>query len=78
MHAETLVRIGKNGITDNVVEEVNKHLKKRGVVKVQLLPNIVGRSGKRELAEELANRTGSGMLSIVGFTVTLKKKASRK
>lgn len=63
------VHVGKNGITEGLVEELRKQLKERKVVKVKVLPGA--ESGKREIAEELAKKTGSELIEVRGNTVLL-------
>jgi len=71
---EPIVRIGKQGITDTVVEEVKLHLKKKKMIKVKLLSNVAKKENKKALAEELAERTNSEIIEQVGFVVVLHKK----
>jgi len=66
-----LVRIGKNGITESQVEEIKRHLQKRGLIKVKLLDNFLSKTGRKEAAKDLAEKTGSRVVAVTGFTVVL-------
>jgi RNA-binding protein len=66
---QPLVRIGKGGITETLVEEILKHLKKRKLVKVKLLQSFEG--DRKETAQELVDKTESVLVLLVGGTVVL-------
>ncbi|KQM12200.1 hypothetical protein AOA80_03350 [Methanomassiliicoccales archaeon RumEn M1] len=66
---EPTVHIGKEGITDGVVEEVRAQVKRARLVKVRLLPNAA--LPIEEVAAELAERSGSVVVDVRGFTVLL-------
>lgn len=69
---EPAVRIGKAGITDNVVKQVIVLLKKRKVIKVKFLPTAI-QGDKKKLVNELAERTRAKVIHKVGFIVVLEK-----
>ena len=71
---EPIVRVGKNGLTESLVEEIKLQLKKRGLIKVKMLRSFLGRSDKRRMANEIAERTDSMLVDNVGFVVVLAKK----
>jgi RNA-binding protein len=66
-----IVRIGKNGITPAQVEEIHRHLKKRGIIKVKLLNNFLSKTERKEAAKSLGEKTGSRVVAVTGFTVVL-------
>jgi RNA-binding protein len=63
------VHIGKEGLTDSVVAELKNQMKTSHVVKVKVLGSSVDQ--KREIAEELANRSGTKLVEIRGSTILL-------
>lgn len=67
------LRIGKQGITETVVKQVIKQLKKHKIIKVKFLPSAV-KEGKKQLVQELVQRTHSKLVHKVGFIVVLAKK----
>ncbi len=73
---EPLVRIGKAGLGQTLFQEIIKQLKAHKLVKIKLLRNFMDDipMTKRELGEELALKTGSTLISIVGNTVVLWRK----
>lgn len=63
------VHVGKEGVTASLIDEVARQVKMRKVVKVRLLPSVEKDRG--EVAEELAERSGSVLIEVVGHTVLL-------
>lgn len=70
-----LVRIGKAGITETVIDEIKKHLQKRKIVKIKFLPAHAAGKDKRRFARELAEKTGAKLVHQVGFVVVLGQNA---
>ncbi len=62
------VTVGKNGITDATIEELDRHLKKDKLVKVRLLKSATHELGMDNQAAELAERTRSLLIDIRGGT----------
>ena len=63
------VHVGKEGVTDTLIEEITKQVKNRKVVKVRLLPSV--EEDRKLVAEDLAKRSNSVMIEVVGHTVLL-------
>ena len=53
------VRIGKTGITENIVEEIRGQLKKRKLVKIKINKGIYDRDARSQAWEYLAEETSS-------------------
>jgi len=70
-HLKPVVQIGKNGLTDPVLASVDQALDDHELIKVRLA-EPQGR--KRELAEEIAERSGSVQVGLVGNVVTLYRR----
>jgi RNA-binding protein len=65
------VHIGKDGVTDTVLEELSRQLKKNKLVKVKVLPAV--EDDRKALGRELADATSSTMIEVRGHTVVLAK-----
>lgn len=63
------VHVGKEGLTEGIVEEVKAQLKRAKLIKVRVLP--AADKDKDEVAEELATRTNAKVVETRGFTVLL-------
>ena len=68
----TLV-IGKQGATDDVVNEVNSRLKRNEVVKIRFLRTARDQTPQHDLIQRLAEATQSEVIEVRGHTVTLFK-----
>jgi len=71
---EPVIRIGKNGLTENVLSEIKKHLKKRKLIKVKFLRAFIDGKDKKAIAMKLAQETGGVLVEQVGFVAVLAKK----
>jgi RNA-binding protein len=65
------VHIGKDGVTDTVLEELSRQLKKSKLVKIRLLQAVEG--DRKAMGRELAEATSSTMVEVRGRTVVLAK-----
>ncbi len=66
------IRIGKAGITENLVKQVIMQLKKKKVIKVKFLPSAI-KDNKKELIKELAERARAKIIHAVGFIAVLSR-----
>lgn len=75
---DAIFQIGKGGITDVLLKQLNDAIEARELIKVTVLESAPGSS--KELAEELAQGSNSIVVQTVGNKVTLfrqKKKNSK-
>ena len=73
-----ILQIGKNGINNNLIKQVDDALEARELIKVSVLETAP--EEKRILAEELTSSTNSILVQIVGNKITLyraRKKNSK-
>lgn len=63
------MHIGKEGLTEGLVEELKNQIKAHRLVKVKVLASSVDK--KREMAEDLAQRAGAELIEIRGNTILL-------
>ena len=69
-----LVWIGKNGITDEIIAQIDSFLKKRKLVKIKLLPAFIEGHDRKEAAKELSEKTDSRIVDQTGFVVALYRR----
>ncbi|MBE6859970.1 MAG: YhbY family RNA-binding protein [Ruminococcus sp.] len=69
---ETIFQVGKGGINDNLIQQVSDALKKRELIKLRVLDNS-GYSA-REAADEIAERTESDVVQVIGSRFVLFKR----
>ena len=69
---ETIFQIGKGGISDNLIMQVNDALKKRELIKLRVLDNCELTS--REAADQIAEQTHSDVVQVIGSRFVLFKR----
>ncbi len=69
---DTIFQIGKSGIGDNLIVQVNDALKAREIVKIKVLENSV--YSAREAAQEIAEKTNSDIVQVIGGKLVLYKR----
>ena len=66
-----ILNIGKNGVTDTLIEELNKQIKASRLVKVKVLKSAEEGKDLKVIAEENAAATRSTVIEVRGRTVVL-------
>jgi len=69
------IRIGKKGLSDNLILEVKKSFKNNKIVKIRLLKSfpIESKGALTELARIISQKTGSEVIQIIGNSFSLYK-----
>jgi len=70
---DPVLKIGKNGVTDALIEELNKQIKAKKLVKVRVLKSAEERKDLKAIAEEIACATRSTLIEVRGRIVVLYK-----
>lgn len=68
---DTILQIGKNGINENLVTQLNDALRKRELIKISVLDNCM--ESAKELADPIAEATGSDVVQVIGSKIVLYK-----
>ena len=71
MGLEPVVRIGKSGLSESVLGEIKKHLKKKKLIKIKMLQAFVSGKDKKVLAKEIADAVDGIVVHTVGFVVVI-------
>jgi len=75
VNTDTLYQMGKNDIDENYIIQINAALDAKELIKIKVLENAMYTAN--EIAEELAERTDSEVVQVIGSKVILYRK-SRK
>ena len=70
-----IFQIGKNGINDNQIEQIINALEARELIKINMLDSTP--EDKNEIANELANRTNSDVVQVIGKKITLYRRSTK-
>lgn len=68
-HLESIVIVGREGLTDNLVTSCDDAIKAHELIKVKLGQNCP--LNKKEAAQQLAQQTGSQLVQLIGKMVLL-------
>ena len=72
---DTIIHIGKDGISENLIKQVNDALEARELVKGRVLENSLYTA--REAAEELKVPTRSEVVQVIGSKFVIYRKARK-
>ena len=68
-----ILQVGKNGIEENLVTQVDDALTARELIKIRVLDT--SDETPREIADALAGRTGADVVQVVGRIIVLYREA---
>ena len=71
-----IFQLGKNGISDIFINELNNAIEARELVKIHVLEN--SDEDVKEAATEISNRTKSEVVQVMGGKITLFRKKKEK
>lgn len=71
-----LVYVGKDGVNQNVINQVNDNLLAHELIKIKVQANAPQTS--REVCDELVSATNSEPISVVGGKIVLYKRTTKK
>lgn len=73
MTMDTIIHIGKSGVTPEITSAVSEALEARELIKINVLKNCL--EDIRSISEVLAERTHSQVIQIIGRKIVLFKQA---
>ena len=73
---DTIVTVGKNGINEDLIKQVQDALTAREIIKGQVLPSSP--KGVQESADEIASKTLSQVVQVIGKKFVLYKNNPEK
>lgn len=71
---EPIIQIGKEGITDNLVAQIDDTLDVRELIKIRVHLETAPNAPK-EFANEIANRLGADVIQVIGGVIVLYREA---
>ena len=69
-----ILRIGKSGLTDGVISEIDLQLKKNHLIKIKLLGSFRENNDRRDISSTISERTRSKIILQVGGVIVLFRK----
>ncbi|MFX1561026.1 MAG: YhbY family RNA-binding protein [Promethearchaeota archaeon] len=71
-----MMQVGKAGVSDSVVEEAKRLLRKHQYIKIRILRSAIGESNKLELMRLLCERSGATFAGARGNTAVIYRTRS--
>ena len=68
---EALIRIGKKGITESLLDEIKKQLKKKKIIKIKLLKSYTADKDTEKDINSITEKTNSKLVEKRGSTFTI-------
>ena len=72
---EPILQVGKSGITDNLIKQVNDALEARELIKITVLETAP--EDAKETAIKLSNNSNSIVVQVLGRKITLYRKRKK-
>lgn len=72
-HLDPIFQIGKGGLNDNMIEQVQDVLEKRELIKIHILQNNM--DDHKEVAESIAEQTCAELVQLIGNIIVLYKES---
>lgn len=72
-HLDPIFQVGKGGVNDHMVKSIAEAIEVRELMKVSILQNC--EDDRHEVAAEIAERTGSELVQLIGKTIVLYKES---
>ncbi|MEM4755507.1 MAG: hypothetical protein QW594_00020 [Candidatus Woesearchaeota archaeon] len=68
------MRLGKQGLSIGVLQELKGQLKRRGIIKIRMLKTYPFQADRKSEAIRIAQVADADLVGIVGYFIVLKKK----
>ena len=75
MAMQQTTNIGKNGINDMLIRQVDEQLECRELVKISVLKNSAGSA--EDYAQEVAEKVNGEVVQVIGNKITVYRKSKR-
>ncbi len=72
------VWVGKEGSTEQIINEVSRQLEQREIVKARILQTALQTEEAKTIARKIADQTGATLIEVRGHTFMLYKKKKKK
>ncbi|WP_377888408.1 ribosome assembly RNA-binding protein YhbY [Alkalihalobacillus sp. R86527] len=73
-HLNPIFQVGKSGVNENMVQQIEEALEARELIKVSILQNCD--EDRNTVGQELSSETGSELVQIIGNTIVLYKEST--
>lgn len=75
-HLSPIFQVGKGGVNENMVKQIEEALEKRELIKVSILQNCD--EDRYEVAEALSQQANAELVQVIGHVIVLYKESKEK
>lgn len=68
-----IFQVGKDGVNENMIVQINEALEKRELIKVSVLPNCM--EDKNDVSDQLGTKTNAHIVQIIGNNIVMYKQS---
>ncbi|WP_456278213.1 ribosome assembly RNA-binding protein YhbY [Bacillus sp. AK128] len=72
-HLDPIFQVGKGGVNENMIIQINDALEKRELLKVSVLQNC--EDDRHDVAEQLSEGARAELVQVIGHTIVLYKES---
>lgn len=69
-----VIRVGKNGVTENIINDVKMLVKKKKIVKIKVLRSALGSATMKDIANKIVEETNLRIIQLRGHSIVVAKK----
>ena len=69
-----VIRIGKNGVTENIINDVKNLVKKKKIVKIKVLRSALNSETMKDIADKIVKEANLKIVQIRGHSVVVRGK----
>lgn len=75
-HLDPIFQVGKGGVTESLIKQVEEALEARELIKISVLNNC--QEDKEEVAKKLASGAKAELVQVIGNVIILYKESRKK
>jgi RNA-binding protein len=72
-HLDPIFQVGKGGVNENMIKQINEVLEKRELIKISVLQNC--EDDCDEVAQQLSKGARAELVQVIGHTIVLYKES---
>jgi len=69
-----VIRIGKNGVTGNIINDVKNLVKKKKIVKIKVLRSALNSETMKDIADKIVEEANLKIVQVRGHSVVVRGK----
>ena len=68
-----VIRIGKNGMTENIINDIKILVKKKKIVKIKVLKSAISSATMKDIADKILKETNLKIIQLRGHSVVVSR-----